>query len=273
MARIRSIKPGFFRSEDLAELPYEARLCYAGLWLIADREGRLEDRPRRIKADLFPYDTLDIDAILTLLTIRKFIVRYEINEVPYIAIPTFLHHQRPKSDETASVIPAPSTLLSIPRGKLTTPRPYNGILGLGSGIRDPGTGVHVDVDAEAADGDDNAGPDTGDQPGKAAAPIRWADAERFAAMWNEITQAPIAKCRELSTNRKKHIKARLTERSWDEWAEVFRLINESHFCRGNVQARPGANPWIASFDWIIGSPDTAIKVLEGKYENRHKARL
>jgi hypothetical protein len=49
MPRTRQIKPGFFKNDELAELPIEARLLFAGLWTIADREGRLEDRPKKIK--------------------------------------------------------------------------------------------------------------------------------------------------------------------------------------------------------------------------------
>ena len=39
-------------------------LLAAGLWLLADRAGRLEDRPKRIKAQLLPWDRLDVDAAL-----------------------------------------------------------------------------------------------------------------------------------------------------------------------------------------------------------------
>ena len=49
MARARNIKPGFFKNEFLAEMPCEVRLLFIGLWTLADREGRLEDRPKRIK--------------------------------------------------------------------------------------------------------------------------------------------------------------------------------------------------------------------------------
>ena len=45
------IKPDFLRDEELAALPLEARLLFAGLWMCADREGRIEDRPQRIKVD------------------------------------------------------------------------------------------------------------------------------------------------------------------------------------------------------------------------------
>ena len=44
MARARNIKPGFFKNELLVGLPYEYRLLFIGLWTIADRDGRFEDR-------------------------------------------------------------------------------------------------------------------------------------------------------------------------------------------------------------------------------------
>ena len=52
MARTRSIKPSFFDNEILGDLPPLTRLLFIGLWGIADREGRLEDRPKRIKKEL-----------------------------------------------------------------------------------------------------------------------------------------------------------------------------------------------------------------------------
>ena len=55
MARAKNIKPGFFTNEQLAECSFAARLLFVGLWTLADREGRLEDRPRRIRAQVFPY--------------------------------------------------------------------------------------------------------------------------------------------------------------------------------------------------------------------------
>mgnify|MGYP000908911690 CR=1 FL=1 len=56
MARIRSIKIGFFQNDTLSLMPASTRLLFCGLWVLADREGRLEDRPGRIWAELFPYE-------------------------------------------------------------------------------------------------------------------------------------------------------------------------------------------------------------------------
>lgn len=106
MARARNIKPGFFRNAELVELSYEARLLFIGLWTIADRDGRLEDRPKQIKMELFPADSLDCDAILKSLEEIGMIARYEIGGKRYLQVINFLKHQNPHKDERASTIPA-----------------------------------------------------------------------------------------------------------------------------------------------------------------------
>lgn len=107
MARIRTIKPGFFLNEDVAALPFEWRLLFVGLWTQADRAGRLEDRPARLKAVLFPYDDLDVNAGLGCLANAKLITRYDRNGCSYIAIPTWDKHQQPHVREAESEYPAP----------------------------------------------------------------------------------------------------------------------------------------------------------------------
>lgn len=65
MARSRNIKPGLFKNEILGVADPIYTLAFQGLWLLADREGRLEDRPLRIKAETFPYrDGVDMNALL-----------------------------------------------------------------------------------------------------------------------------------------------------------------------------------------------------------------
>jgi hypothetical protein len=105
--RARIIKPSFFINEDLATLPYEARLLFIGLWCVADREGRLEDRPRRLKAELFPYDDIELDPLLSQLAELGFIVRYEAQGKRYIQITNFTKHQRLHPNEAPSTIPPP----------------------------------------------------------------------------------------------------------------------------------------------------------------------
>jgi hypothetical protein len=109
MARSRNIKPGFFTNDRLAELPPLARILFPGLWCIADKEGRLEDRPRRIAAQILPYDQdADVEELLGLLAAGSdsFIVRYQVDGERFIQIRNWDRHQRPHWQETASVIPA-----------------------------------------------------------------------------------------------------------------------------------------------------------------------
>lgn len=107
MSRARNIKPGFFKNDLLAECSPLARILFVGLWCEADREGRLEDRTKRIKAECLPYDDCDVSALLDELNVRGFICRYEVNGSHYIAIPEFLKHQNPHCKEQTSSIPAP----------------------------------------------------------------------------------------------------------------------------------------------------------------------
>ncbi len=105
MARSRNIKPGFFKNYDLADAGPSVQLLFAGLWCLADREGRLEDKPRFIKAELFPYYDFDVNDGLTELERLKFICRYLADDVAVIQVLNFNKHQSPHKTEKASNIP------------------------------------------------------------------------------------------------------------------------------------------------------------------------
>ncbi len=108
MGRIRSIKPAFFLDDDLAKLPFEARLAFIGLWTLADRDGILEYRPPKIKVQVFPYEIVDMDVILNDLATTGHIVRYCQNGQPYIKVLKFTKHQRVHHTECKSSYPQPT---------------------------------------------------------------------------------------------------------------------------------------------------------------------
>lgn len=113
MARIRTVKPDFFTHEGLAEFSVRHRLLFIGLWTMADRVGRLQDRPRRIRAAIFPYDdsitAVVVDEMLSDLQAHRegFLIRYQIESLSCIQINAFLRHQRPTEREPDSELPAP----------------------------------------------------------------------------------------------------------------------------------------------------------------------
>lgn len=113
MARARNIKPGFFVNEDLVELDFGTRLLFVGLWTLADREGRLEDRPKKIKIGVFPADNVDVEAMLQELNRYGFVERYEVNGRKYIQIANWSKHQNPHHTEKASDIPNPNGELTV----------------------------------------------------------------------------------------------------------------------------------------------------------------
>lgn len=104
MARIRTIKPEFFTSEDVVSVSPLARLLYAGLWCEADREGRVAWKPVTLAIRYMPREQDQFEAVACELTERNMVVLYGPG---YAWIPTFLLHQRPNPREAKSVIPAP----------------------------------------------------------------------------------------------------------------------------------------------------------------------
>lgn len=107
MPRIRYLKPEFFLDEHIAELKYEHRLAYQGLWVHADREGRIEGTARLLKVMVFPFDDVDMEAALTALEKKPFIIRYSVGEKQYIQIINWHKHQRPHITEKESKLPSP----------------------------------------------------------------------------------------------------------------------------------------------------------------------
>lgn len=114
MARARNIKPGLFKNEDLAECSIWARYIFPGLWMLADREGRLEDRPKRIKGELLPFDAQDIEPLLQELQAHGFLVRYRNSDGSFIQISKFSTHQTPHYSEKQSAIKPPDSRKAAP---------------------------------------------------------------------------------------------------------------------------------------------------------------
>lgn len=107
MARIRSLKPEFFKHPELGELPIATRYFFAGLWCQADKEGRLKDRPKVLALEIVPWDNLDAEKPLAELDAAGFIQRYEVDGERYISIRHFAKHQKPHPKEAPSEIPPP----------------------------------------------------------------------------------------------------------------------------------------------------------------------
>lgn len=109
MPRIRTIKPEFFTSDTVSQLPLRTRLTWIGLWTHSDDYGRSRDNVKLIKAAVWPLDEIsirDIEIDLNTLADRGLIYRYEIEGKDYIQVSNWTEHQK-VDRPSKSPIPAP----------------------------------------------------------------------------------------------------------------------------------------------------------------------
>jgi len=120
--RARNIKPKFFKNPDLADAGPIAQLLFAGLWCMADKEGRLKDQPRVIKAEVFPYYDADVNGELTVIERLGLIRRYVTSGIAVLEVMNFKKHQSPHHTEKPSDLPA----YVAEKPKKPTPRVIHG---------------------------------------------------------------------------------------------------------------------------------------------------
>jgi hypothetical protein len=123
--RIRSIKPEFWTSEDVAELDWPTRLLFIGLWSYVDDNGVGRDIDKLIKAALFP---LEDDPRETLATVSRGlqtlseggqIDRYTVDGLPFFYINAWERHQRIDKPNKARY-PSPTCGNAVPRESVAT---------------------------------------------------------------------------------------------------------------------------------------------------------
>jgi len=106
MARARNLKPSLFKNELLGVADPLLTILFQSLWCLADKAGRLEDRPLRIKAETFPYrEGIDVNVLLTELQRLGFICRYNAGGMSLIQVLNFCKHQNPHKTERESELP------------------------------------------------------------------------------------------------------------------------------------------------------------------------
>jgi hypothetical protein len=263
VARARNIKPGFFKNEVLGVADPLYSLLFEGLWVLADREGRLEDRPLRIKGEVFPYrDGLDMEAMLNWLQQNGFIRRYVADGKRCILVLEFVKHQNPHKNETASELPPPEETGTAPE-KIGSTR----------------------ADSLSSD---SLNSDSLKEPSASATPDGAADESvkvdrRIPCPYDRLLEAfheecpTLARVMKLDDKRKKHLNARWREvdadakfQTADDGVEIFRSIfrrvNQNDFLAGR------SKDWRASFDWITESSTNFLKVCEGQYDRERTKR-
>jgi len=266
MARARNIKPALFKNELLGVADPFLTLLFQSLWCLADREGRLEDRPLRIKAETFPYrESLDVNGYLTELQQLGFILRYSVNGVALIQIINFKKHQTPHKTEKASELPPPSAeapagggsqgltvLLPLNNGEITEALPPDSLIpdSLNPITSNP-NGLDVASDAD-------------DLPVKPAKPD--CPHQEIIALYHEVLPM-CPRVRDWTPARATQLRARWNEdesrQNLDYWRRLFEYVKTCDFLVGLA----GKSPFFADLEWITKSGNFT-KIREAKYENK-----
>lgn len=240
MARARQIKPTFFMHEVVASLSHFTRLYWIGLWTLADREGRLEYRPLRIKAQLFPYEDADIERSTSELESKGFVQRRKFSDGRTILyIVNWSKHQKPHQNEARSEFPPldegleplGEALASLDDALALEPRTLNlepRTLNTESPL--PSEGDHERVDPKA----DSPGGDPPDVP------------LQVVESWNTITSGKLPKAK-LTTKRRDLIRTRVKEDGWlDDFKAACAYVVKSAFHLGQND-----RGWVATLDYLL----------------------
>jgi hypothetical protein len=97
MARIRTIKPEFWTSEQVVECSTNARLLFIGMWNFCDDGGIMPANARTLKMRVFPGDEIRSETIRGMVDelIRvELIAEYEVENITYWGVTGWSKHQR-----------------------------------------------------------------------------------------------------------------------------------------------------------------------------------
>jgi hypothetical protein len=130
MARIRSIKPDFWTSEQVMECSPIARLMFIGLWNFADDHGRLPCAPKTIKAQIFPADDINSETVRGMideLSSNGLVQVYVVDDKEYLFITGWRHQKIDRRQPAKYPEPAPYQSPTIRRTVSTDLRGSEGI--------------------------------------------------------------------------------------------------------------------------------------------------
>jgi len=272
MARARNIKPGLFKNEDLAECSIWARYIFAGLWTLADREGRLEDRPKRIKGELLPFDSQDVEPLLRELAQNKFLERYEVDGERFIQITKFRKHQSPHYSEKASVIKPPPLPEKAPH--IHPPNSRSSPV-IKEGSQPPDSLIPDSPIPDSLEKDSGLRPVCSPSNGNGAHHFPACPVEEIIGLYHaELPMCPRITVRnskrdKLISGRWRQVftdgKAKAKPEGVELFREFFHFVRDSKFLTGKAQASSkDRSPFVADLEWLM-SPTNFAKTVEGRY--------
>ena len=94
------------------------------------------------------------------------------------------------------------------------------------------------------------------------------DYTMYKKAWNNNISDEISQIRKMSPKRKNKLRKRIKEgviKNIEEFKQLVNKINNSSFLKGDNDRN-----WKVDFDWVIRNSNNAVKILEGKYEDKEE---
>jgi hypothetical protein len=265
MARIRSIKPEFWVSEQIAECSTNARLTFIGLWNFSDDRGVHPAKPRTLKAEVFPMDDFSADQVagwMQELVDAGLVAVFTADDgQDYWSVTGWAQHQ--KIDRPSFKHPEPPCFSGPVRRELAE-------ASLKPRDRTSSATPRIGVEGSGKEGSGDTSPSS--NAGKPASPPFPAEAIRQLygeilpelpgiKRWDRQRQAP---CRSRWDEMVK-------ERGWTTQAEglawfrrFFEVVARSDFLMRRTPPSPGHESWRCDIDHLM-SRKGFTGVIEGKY--------
>lgn len=256
MARIRTIKPEFWKHEDLSALPEPTHMLAAALLNHADDEGYFNANPGLVRAECCPLREPSVsvqDSLNSLVKVGYLELFNGSDGKRYGRIVTFDDHQRVNR-------PTPSKIKLLRT------------------ITDSSVSAHgaiTDSSPPERKGKEQGKEGKGEQP---SSPGKPADTPPDNCPHSEIVAAyhralpSLTRVREWTPARQDLLRSRWRENPERQsvvwWEEFFAYVGKCDFLMGRVHTRDGT--FECDLEWLV-KPKNLLKVLEGKYENKAAA--
>ncbi|PRI11907.1 hypothetical protein B4915_02185 [Leucobacter massiliensis] len=96
VAKIRSLKPEFFSSEQIVSVSIPARYLFEGIWVFGDDEGLIKHSPMSLKMKVFPGDSIEVEPLVCELLREGLVIEVSSDQGPLLWAPNVQVHQSPK---------------------------------------------------------------------------------------------------------------------------------------------------------------------------------
>lgn len=258
MARIRTIKPSFWKHEDLSELSEATHLLAAALLNYADDDGYFNANPALVKAECSPLrePSTSIRQSLDELSSIGYLRLGDLNGKRYGRIVNFKAHQRVDRPQPSSIKDLPILWDESPSPRRTFVESSTSVR-CGNGREEEGNGKGREEEGEGAN-----------------APVADATPDcphsEIVGLYHSLCPS-LPRVRDWTDGRRKALRTLWRDKPERQriefWHEFFAVVGRSPFLVGANDRN-----WTADIDWLL-KPANFQKVLEGKYEARPQERF